>query len=239
MQKSVKHFYTEDYYKRRKYEFDSRYPFLSRIAKTLVEKFDPKSVLDVGCAKGYLVCAFRDLGVEAYGVDISEWAISESPPEVRDRLFNIDVDSDPLPFEDEAFDLVTATEVVEHLANHNQLLSEVKRVLKPEGIVFISAPRRFVDTFGWLVGVGGYGRFGHNPTHVNVHPKSFWIMTFKACGFDYMGDFPREALKESLHLSAPNSKIARFLVKFGKVGKWLRKEWAFALRSETLLFRKA
>ena len=51
-------------------------PFFENIAKNIVELFDPKTVLDAGCAFGYLVKAFRDLGIEAYGFDISEYASS-------------------------------------------------------------------------------------------------------------------------------------------------------------------
>ena len=50
--------------------------FIGHIATQIKEKYRPKTVLDAGCAMGLLVAALRDLGVEAYGVDLSEYAIS-------------------------------------------------------------------------------------------------------------------------------------------------------------------
>ncbi len=239
MQKSMRHFYTEDYYKRRKYQFDLVYPSLSTTARTLVEKFDPKTVLDIGCAKGYLVYAFRNLGLEAYGVDISEYATSQGPPEIRNRLFNVDVEHEQLPFGDETFDLVNATEILEHLINHKSLLSEIRRVLKAQGIVFTAGLRTSRVSIRTLAGTTDFGRFDSNPTHVNRQPKSFWIREFKSHGFNHIGEPPRQAVKEALHLSYPLSRIGRFLMKFGAPGRWLRVELAFVMRKRTILFRKA
>jgi len=236
----MKDFYTEDYFKKRlKYNLDSRLPIVRTIARTLVEEFDPKSVLDVGCAKGHLVYAFKGLGLEAYGVDISEYAISQSPPEVRDHLSNVDVDHEQLPFADQTFDLVNASEVMEHLTNHRNLLSEIRRVLRARGIVHIMAERRHATFLARLVGARAFGHLGRNPTHINIHPKSFWIREFESHGFNYIGDLARQALKEVIHLSPPQSEMGRLLLKFGAPGRWLRVELGFALRRESLLFRKA
>lgn len=45
-----------------------------------------ETVLDYGCARGYLVKAFRLHGIPAYGVDISEWAVENADPDVKDDL---------------------------------------------------------------------------------------------------------------------------------------------------------
>src|SRR5215470_14517740 len=47
------------------------------IADQVVRSLQPRKVLDAGCAKGFLVEALWERGVEAYGIDISEYAISE------------------------------------------------------------------------------------------------------------------------------------------------------------------
>ena len=85
MSKRYEDIYTQNYYDQYSvgnghegYE-DSKYTkdFLKNIAGRIYEDRKPESVLDVGCAMGYLVEALRDLGVEAYGVDVSEYAISK------------------------------------------------------------------------------------------------------------------------------------------------------------------
>lgn len=52
-------------------------------ADKIIEMFNPRSVLDFGCAKGYLVKALRDRGVEAFGYDVSDYALSQAPEEVK------------------------------------------------------------------------------------------------------------------------------------------------------------
>ena len=54
--------------------------FFDQVAKRIIEQFEPKTVLDAGCAWGFLVEAFRNRGVEASGVDISEYAFQNIHP---------------------------------------------------------------------------------------------------------------------------------------------------------------
>jgi hypothetical protein len=78
--------------------------------------FDLPSSLDIGCAKGYLVEALHDLGVDSYGWDVSEWAVSDAPRSVRDRVAVVDLEEGiPADRFHETFSLVTAFEVLEHL----------------------------------------------------------------------------------------------------------------------------
>jgi len=61
------------------------------MAKSFVDIFDVKpltSVLDFGCARGYFVKALREHGVNAFGFDISEWAIKNCDESVTDYVFN-------------------------------------------------------------------------------------------------------------------------------------------------------
>ena len=51
-----------------------------------------------------------------------------------------DLNSQKLPYTDNSFDLVTFTEVIEHIENHRYILSEITRVLKPGGFVILSTP---------------------------------------------------------------------------------------------------
>lgn len=61
-------------------------PMCETIIKTL-NITDRDNVLDFGCAKGYIVKALRQLGIKAWGVDVSEYAITNSDPDVRPYLY--------------------------------------------------------------------------------------------------------------------------------------------------------
>lgn len=66
-----------------------------------------ESVVDIGAALGFYVKAFRLLGMRAYGVDISEWAVASADPLIRKHM------STTMP--DRAFDWATLKDVCEHL----------------------------------------------------------------------------------------------------------------------------
>src|SRR5438128_1045512 len=57
--------------------------FFGRIADRIVSDIQPASVLDAGCATGFLVEALRQRGVAAFGVDVSEYAIRNVHPTIR------------------------------------------------------------------------------------------------------------------------------------------------------------
>jgi SAM-dependent methyltransferase len=85
-------------------------------------------VLDVGCAKGYLVYLLRQRGIEAYGVDWSEYAIAHANPDVRPYLRR--ASALELPFGDREFALAVTFDVLEHLdaAGAERALVECARV---------------------------------------------------------------------------------------------------------------
>ena len=63
-------------------------------------------VLDIGCAKGYLVKEFLDKKIDAYGLDISQYAIDNCHPKVRGRLYL--GNASKLPFSNKSFKLVVS-----------------------------------------------------------------------------------------------------------------------------------
>jgi SAM-dependent methyltransferase len=85
-------------------------------------------VLDVGCAKGYLVYVLRQRGIEAYGVDWSPYAIAAADPDVRPHLTQSSAHH--LPFADRRFALVVTFDVLEHmdLGFARRALTETARV---------------------------------------------------------------------------------------------------------------
>ena len=158
--------YFEKYYKG--YKFESIRFYAYRMTRALVEILKPKRVLDVGCARGFHVLFLRKFGVEAYGVNISRYAIERAPKSVKRYLFVTDCEHENLPFPDRYFDLVTMLEVIEHLSNYDHALREVNRILSNGGKLFITTP---------------LPPGGQDPTHVHVYDKSTWLSIFYKHGF--------------------------------------------------------
>ncbi len=70
--------------------------FFNGISDRTIEDNEPKIVLGAGCAMGFLVETLRKRGVEAYGVDISEFAISQVHDDIKASCWVGSV-TDPLP----------------------------------------------------------------------------------------------------------------------------------------------
>jgi len=122
----MKNLYDEDYFERGKLVGKSCYmnyrwlpdltiPFCKRIIEELRISEDDK-ILDFGCAKGYLVKAFRLLGIDAYGADISEYAIKSAPSDIRNFLFLIDENCCNL---NSYYDWIIAKDTLEHITYEN------------------------------------------------------------------------------------------------------------------------
>ena len=107
--------------------------------------------LDVGCGTGEFTAALAQAGAVAVGVEVADAAIERARarhPGLDFRLVPID---GPLPFKDNSFDLVWASEVIEHVADSARWLSEVRRVLAPAGRLLMTTPshgRLRVAVFG-------------------------------------------------------------------------------------------
>lgn len=131
--------------------------FFGRVADEIVRKFAPRNVLDVGCAKGFLVESFRDRGLEAYGFDLSEYAISQVRDDIRPYCWVASA-TDPIKRE---YDLITCIEVLEHVSE-----SEARHAIEnmagcASRILFSSTPYDLDE-----------------PTHINVRPISYWVDLF-------------------------------------------------------------
>lgn len=118
------------------YHYDGRY---EEAVKRFAEHFDLKpgdSVLEIGCAKGFVLYEFHRLGMKVTGVDASQYAIDHAKEEIRDRLLLNQ--SAELPFETDSFDFVLGKEVLPHLEEHDavKLISECMRVARGDKIFF-------------------------------------------------------------------------------------------------------
>jgi 2-polyprenyl-3-methyl-5-hydroxy-6-metoxy-1,4-benzoquinol methylase len=115
-------------------EFRARLRFLLEYVKAA------ERVLDVGCGEGRFTAALAEVGAHVIGVDVAE------EPLRRARVLRPDLDLRTVPVEgawalrDASFDVVWAGETIEHVADTAGWLSEVRRVLRPGGLLLLSTP---------------------------------------------------------------------------------------------------
>jgi len=98
--------------------------------------------LDAACGEGYGSALLAQSAASVEGVDISEQAVSHAGKRyghLQQVGFHV-ADCTALPFADNEFDRVVSFETLEHLAEHDALLAEFRRVLKPDGFLILSSP---------------------------------------------------------------------------------------------------
>lgn len=119
------------------------YKDLSKILKNI---FSPKQHLDIGCGTGLLVQAMMDLGITSYGIDFSQSLISKANKKIQKNLTCLSVENFLKQTDLAANDLITFTEVFEHLP-----ISTLEQNLKLftniyNGNLFITIPSYGVDS---------------------------------------------------------------------------------------------
>lgn len=133
-----------------------------RIADRIIKEFQPKTVLDAGCAIGFLVEALRDRGVEAYGIDISEYAISKVRDDIKPYCKVASI-TEPLQ---NKYDLIVCIEVFEHLEMDQIKAACTNLCSSTKEILFSSTPFDY-----------------HEESHINVRPIEFWVELFSYEGY--------------------------------------------------------
>ena len=100
-----------------------------------------KVVLDIASGEGYGSHLLSFFSKKVIGVDISSEAISHASIKYRtDNLEFRQGSADKIPVSENSIDVVVSFETIEHHDRHEEMLSEIKRVLKPNGVLVISSP---------------------------------------------------------------------------------------------------
>ena len=92
--------------------------------------------LDIGAGRGALIERLNArFKLESQACDFHVENFKGNAP-----IKKIDIDKQPLPYGDAEFDLVTCSEVIEHLENYRALVREARRVLRPGGLLVLTTP---------------------------------------------------------------------------------------------------
>jgi len=168
---------------RRRYEFAALYA-------------EERKVLDVGCGEGYGSAMLTERAQHVIGIDKSEEAIAHAAAKYAQR--NVEFRcacAEQLPFPDASFDVVVCLELIEHAKDHIAVMEEIRRVLKPGGVLILSTPNRRVVSPG-------------SPTPLSeFHIREFHVReTLRLC----RGYFPEVELFTQRNPFAKSRRIIRW-----------------------------
>jgi ubiquinone/menaquinone biosynthesis C-methylase UbiE len=136
-----------------------RYEHLHRYALAL-EFVQGKSVLDIASGEGYGSAYLSKFANSVIGVDIDRECVNFSRNKYGD-IANLEFvvgSCDAIPLSSESLDIVTSFETLEHHDKHDEMMREIKRVLKPGGVLVISAPNRLT--------------YSENPQSASANPNN-------------------------------------------------------------------
>ena len=140
--------YTEEYFNGKRsffYRLTGGYRDLQSVfdgyAATVRQHATGGRLLDVGCAYGFLLRRFEG-DFETFGFDVSAHAIGRARGVAQQSDLRVHDIRERFPFDDGAFDVVTMTDILEHVPDTRAILAEVARVCRPGAIVYVATPNR-------------------------------------------------------------------------------------------------
>ncbi len=110
-------------------------------------------LLDVGCSGGWLTESYKSFPnyKNLFGVDLNQPGLriyKTTHPDISPPVLG---NVEKLPFKNESLDLIFATDIIEHLLRPDLFLKEVRRVLKPDGIFYLSTNNAHYIPFSYLI----------------------------------------------------------------------------------------
>jgi len=150
--------------------FENRLGFLDSkwfdaISRKLSRRIGPGTVLDIGCSIGILLSKFKERGCKIYGADLSDYA-KEYGDKYGYEVYIGKIESAPIP--EDTFDLITNTNVLEHVAQPVPYMKKILRLLKPGGLAYFNVPN--YGSLSIRLGVSAFFR-NHPPQHTNYFTR--------------------------------------------------------------------
>lgn len=133
------------------------FTFFNHVADQIVQQIGPASLFDAGCGRGLLVQLLRQRGVEAFGADISSYAIENAYPQAKPYCWHASITENL----SRQYDLIICIEVMEHLSPAESELAIANLCQHTRDILFSSSPFDYQE-----------------PTHINVQLPEYWAELF-------------------------------------------------------------
>ena len=192
----VEEMFDEDYFLRGKETGKSLYrdyrwlpeltiPMVCSIIGHLGIKHDD-TILDFGCARGYVVKAFREMGYHAYGFDISEWAVENSDLDVRPYL----TCCKGLMLNTTTYNWIIAKDVLEHIPTVSDTITRLLEVASTG--VFAVVPLSAVDGNKYVVRC-----YEKDVTHIHRLTLSSWVSIFARPGWSVEASYRVKGVKDN------------------------------------------
>lgn len=146
------------------------------------------TILDFGCARGYTVKALRELGYNAYGYDVSEWAIANCDPDVRDFVTDKPHKSEPARLMD--VDWIIAKDVLEHVHHVSYSIPELMRAARVGLLVVVPLSVRDGDRYV-------VPEYDQDITHIHRWSLSTWAEAFMRPGWSVEARYRLPGVKDN------------------------------------------
>ncbi|MFA5583991.1 MAG: bifunctional 2-polyprenyl-6-hydroxyphenol methylase/3-demethylubiquinol 3-O-methyltransferase UbiG [Bacteriovoracaceae bacterium] len=135
--------------------------------------FKNPHILDVGCGAGFLCNELSEKGYQVKGIDISEESLAVARKYDKTKLADYQVaDAYKLPYESNSFDVITCLDFLEHVDRPQDVIKEIARVLRPEGLFFFHTFNR--NIFSWILIIKAVELFVKN-TPKDMHVIDLFI----------------------------------------------------------------
>ncbi len=159
--------------------------YFNRIARWFRPFVRKGTLLDAGCAYGFMLKRFRDTH-SLVGCDVSEYALQQAAKLVPEaRLEKVFLGKDQLPWADGSIDTILCNDVIEHL-NEQDLAATLQdwfRVLKPGGRVCLTTPNG-----NWIRKIF-YGYADKLEHHIGLRHLTVWLEMFEKAGYEIVDDW--------------------------------------------------
>lgn len=178
--------------------------FFGGIADRIVSDIGPATVLDAGCAMGFLVESLRERGVDACGIDVSPYAIENVAEAVRPYCW-VGSAVDPLP---RRYDLIVSIEVLEHMLAAEARSAIANFCAHADDVLISSTPYDYKEL-----------------THFNVQPPEYWGELFAQNGFFRDVDFDASFITPwAIRFRRSQEPLHRIVRSYERAYALLRKE---------------